>query len=455
MRITNTMMTNSLLLRINKNMNNVNTYYTQMASGKKIQMPSEDPIVASRALRLRNIVSSTEQYYSNSQQAASWMETTEAALSKVNSILSTMSELSVQAASDSYKDDDRKKIMNQFNSLVGQLESELNSTYMGRYVFSGYKTDQPAIIKDETTGKNILNPKIYGTKNITDDTVAQINGSSVTTVNNLASELATINGNIASETNPSNKLVLEDKRDALIESIGSYLNITVSDDKSQISVDGSTLVSGTTANTLSAEKNATATGVNILLNGTTIDTASLLGDLREETIFTGIDGQEINLEVGVNNYIAINSLSTNVYTEDMFESLHYFDRVYNYMNGTLSQEDTDKYYNGVAYSSLSSTDLIAFDKQIRSDFESMIAKIKDYSASITEQHTNLGVRMNRIDLIQDRLGDDKVNYTGLLSKNEDINYADAAMNYNVANASYQAALKTGMSITQLTLADYL
>lgn len=455
MRITNTMMTNSLLLRINKNMNNVNTYYTQMSSGKKIQMPSEDPIVASRALRLRNIVSSTEQYYSNSDQAVSWMETTESAFNNVTSILTTLSELSVQAASDQYKEDDRKKIMNQFNSLVGQLETELNSTYMGRYVFSGYKTDQPAVIKDELTGKNILNPKIYGTKTIDDDTVSGINSGTVTTVNNLTSEIATMNGNIASETDSSKKLALEAERDKLIEKLNSYLDITVSDDKTQISVNGSTLINGTTANNISAEKNATSDGVNILLNGSTIDSEMLLGDLREETIFSSVDGQEIELEVGVNNYITINSLAPNVYTEEMYENLHYFEKVYDYMSGTLSQKDTDIYFGGKSYSELSQTEAISFDKTIRSEFESMIAKIKDYSASITEQHTNLGVRMNRIELIQGRLSDDKVNYTSLMSKNEDINYADAAMNYNVANASYQAALKTGMTITQLTLADYL
>ena len=158
MRITNNMMTNSMLVRINNNMNQLDKYYTQMSSGKKIQMPSENPILASRALKLRNIVSSTEQYTSNSKQAASWMEITESAFKNITSIFESMGELCVQGASDQFKEDDRQKILNQFNSYVGQLESELNSTYMGRYVFSGYKTNTPPIIKDEFTGKNVLNP---------------------------------------------------------------------------------------------------------------------------------------------------------------------------------------------------------------------------------------------------------------------------------------------------------
>ena len=85
----------------------------------------------------------------------------------------------------------------------------------------------------------------------------------------------------------------------------------------------------------------------------------------------------------------------------------------------------------------------------------MISKVNNFNSSVTEQHTNLGVRMNRIGLIQDRLGDDNVNYTKLMSSNENINYAEAAMYFNVANASYNASLRVGMTITQLTLADFL
>ena len=41
MRITNNMMTNSMLVRINNNMNQLDKYYTQMSSGKKIQRSEE------------------------------------------------------------------------------------------------------------------------------------------------------------------------------------------------------------------------------------------------------------------------------------------------------------------------------------------------------------------------------------------------------------------------------
>ena len=53
MRITNRMMTNNMLGNINKNKLNVSRLEEQYSTGKKIQRPSEDPIVTVRALKLR------------------------------------------------------------------------------------------------------------------------------------------------------------------------------------------------------------------------------------------------------------------------------------------------------------------------------------------------------------------------------------------------------------------
>ena len=54
MRITNNMMLKTTMSNIYGNKENVNTLNNQMASQKKISRPSEDPVVAIRALRLRS-----------------------------------------------------------------------------------------------------------------------------------------------------------------------------------------------------------------------------------------------------------------------------------------------------------------------------------------------------------------------------------------------------------------
>ena len=62
MRITNTMMINNSLANIAVNKNQLSTLDTQMSTKKKINRPSEDPIIAIRALRLRSSLNEVTQY---------------------------------------------------------------------------------------------------------------------------------------------------------------------------------------------------------------------------------------------------------------------------------------------------------------------------------------------------------------------------------------------------------
>ena len=61
MRITNKIMQNNSLTNINNTKVAQDTLSSQISSGKKIVRPSDDPIVAIRALRLRSSVTEISQ----------------------------------------------------------------------------------------------------------------------------------------------------------------------------------------------------------------------------------------------------------------------------------------------------------------------------------------------------------------------------------------------------------
>ena len=63
MRMTNKIMQNNSLYNINNNKVLQNKLSTQMSTQKKITRPSDDPVIAIRALRLRSDVSQITQYY--------------------------------------------------------------------------------------------------------------------------------------------------------------------------------------------------------------------------------------------------------------------------------------------------------------------------------------------------------------------------------------------------------
>ena len=149
MRITNRMMTNNMLYNINGNKNTLAVLEQQYATGAKIQKPSEDPIVAVRALKLRTNLSELTQYYKkNIPDAKAWMDVTESALTVVNDILTQVHTYCVQGATGTIKEGDRDDIIKTLTQLKQQVYQEGDTNYAGRYVFTGYKTDT-SLIFDE------------------------------------------------------------------------------------------------------------------------------------------------------------------------------------------------------------------------------------------------------------------------------------------------------------------
>ncbi len=73
-------MQNNALVNINNNKVTQDMLNTQLATGKKVNRPSEDPIVAIRALRLRSDVEQVTQYLKkNVPDAVCWLELREGA----------------------------------------------------------------------------------------------------------------------------------------------------------------------------------------------------------------------------------------------------------------------------------------------------------------------------------------------------------------------------------------
>ncbi|RCX14779.1 flagellar hook-associated protein 3 FlgL [Anaerobacterium chartisolvens] len=157
MRITNTMLINNMMNAMKNNLSRLDKYQMQMATGKKIRIPSDDPVVAARALKLRTDVSELQQYKKNVKDAGSWLDTTESALTNVGDVLHRLNELAVQASTGTVTTEDSQKICEEAKQLKTQLVHIANTTYAGRYIFSGYKTNQAFMNADGTFNIDVDN----------------------------------------------------------------------------------------------------------------------------------------------------------------------------------------------------------------------------------------------------------------------------------------------------------
>ncbi|SEA50238.1 flagellar hook-associated protein 3 FlgL [Pseudobutyrivibrio sp. ACV-2] len=142
MRVTNKMIMNNASSNINSAKECVNTRNKQMTSQKKIDRPSDDPVIAVRSLRLSTTLSQVTQYHQkNIPDATSWIEVTETSLINIRALFDDCKGLANKGTNDTYNKEDRNTMITQMEALQKQLFEEGNADYANRTVFTGYRTN--------------------------------------------------------------------------------------------------------------------------------------------------------------------------------------------------------------------------------------------------------------------------------------------------------------------------
>jgi len=119
-------------------------YQRQLATGRKINLPSDNPAGLVKSLRLRTNLVEGEQYLANINEGINFMETTDAALGNLNSIMQRIRELAVNAANGTNDDSARRAIADEIKELTDQITIVANTSYGSKYIFAGTNvTQQP------------------------------------------------------------------------------------------------------------------------------------------------------------------------------------------------------------------------------------------------------------------------------------------------------------------------
>ena len=151
MRVTQSMLSNNMLSNLSNNYEKMAQYQDQISSQKKINRPSDDPVVAMKGITYRRNLQEIEQYKRNFSEAYNWMDNSDASLDKVGQALQRMSELVVQASNDTYDESQRISISEEISQLKEHLV-EIGNTKVGeKYIFNGTDTLSKPINLDETT----------------------------------------------------------------------------------------------------------------------------------------------------------------------------------------------------------------------------------------------------------------------------------------------------------------
>ncbi|MBF0343042.1 MAG: flagellar hook-associated protein FlgL [Nitrospirae bacterium] len=114
----------------------------KMASGLKINKPSDDTIGMQKVLDYKLTLNYNEQYRKNIDDARSFLEATDSVMEAVTEDLQRIHELMIDASNGSRNAVDRQDIAQEIDIIKSSLYDLSNSKFRDRYLFSGFKTTQ-------------------------------------------------------------------------------------------------------------------------------------------------------------------------------------------------------------------------------------------------------------------------------------------------------------------------
>ncbi|MGG5255321.1 flagellar hook-associated protein FlgL [Neobacillus sp. SM06] len=97
----------------------------------------------------------------------------------------------------------------------------------------------------------------------------------------------------------------------------------------------------------------------------------------------------------------------------------------------------------------------ALETDDSSGLQSLMAELDKVTTNLSTERSELGARTNRLDLVENRIGQQEVLANKVLSDNEDADIEKVIMDMTTQESVHRAALSVGSRIIQPTLMDFL
>ncbi len=174
----------------------------QISTGKRIALPSDDPIAATQALEISHAQEVNKSFAATRQTAQLKLNTVESSLDSVTSLILSAQSSLVGAGNAAYSNQERSFIASELSGSLEALIGLANTQdSYGSYLYAGYKTDTKPFIPNATgaayagdSNQQLLQvdaQRAMGV-NVTGDSVFQPSGNDVfTALSNLVTLLNT------------------------------------------------------------------------------------------------------------------------------------------------------------------------------------------------------------------------------------------------------------------------
>ncbi len=496
MRITNKIMQNNSLMNINNNKVMQDKLSTQMATGNILTRPSDDPVIAIRAMRLSTNVTKLEQYNDkNAEDAENWLSVTEEAINSVTELVSDMYAQCEKAVNDDKNTSNYRAIIDQLKELRDEVYACGDADYAGRNLFTGYRTESrlsflqngniPYTIHEKFTLEDLQEKDYISTGDVMDYSNATGFTSDETDVTSTSYQRMRLAYNNLDTTNPVD-LEYTYTDPATGTETTRYVTFTAKrstdagayepadDEAFYLAHTGELILGKNAVNELSALPKDTEFTV------TYQKSSWEKGDLRPEHYFdceatdekgntieykSGSD-QDIYYDLGANQTLKVNTNADEVFIHDIGRDVDDLEVMVNELEklDEIIVSIEKKIAGGIDGTELEEAELqLAAAKkaqdlkrdQLQKRFGATMTSMQDYQDYADIALTAVGTKGSRLDLIKNRLSSQQDTFEELLAENSKKTIEETTTELASVKLAYDGALSATAKILENSLMDYI
>jgi flagellar hook-associated protein 3 FlgL len=156
MRITDNMLLDQAVRDLNKTRTHMQRLQSQLAAGKRILSPSDDPAAAERALSIRATLREHTSYQRALDHGLRWLNATELGLDRVSDAMQKAHTISLQMSNSTYSDSDRQLAATEVRELIQTVLTAANTRHQDGYIFAGFQVRTPPVSLSDDTPPQVI-----------------------------------------------------------------------------------------------------------------------------------------------------------------------------------------------------------------------------------------------------------------------------------------------------------
>jgi flagellar hook-associated protein 3 FlgL len=407
MRVTTNLIYDQNLRAINNSQSSLSDIQTQLATGKKLLRPSDDPVGASQVVRLTEELDKITQYKRNVDLATNNLELQETSLRGIKDVVDRARVLVVQSGNGILSADDRKALASEIEQIRNQVIDLMNTqNAAGDYIFSGYQSQSQAFEFNPSAQTDVI--KFNG-----DDGTNDIQ----------------LSDSVKIRTTTSGKTLFEDVPARLSYSIAATNGATLdtSGVKNQGTFDRFHQINFDPVNAINNRYEFTIVS-NTQIDVRNAGTSSLIESIPFNSgVNTQFEGIEMNISGSVGESVTLDLNRPE--KKNIAETLH-----------TMMLLLNDSALNPQALATGIDDTLVGIDNAM---------------SQLSRENSSIGSRLNIAESVNSSLLDSEVTNERARSAIEDVDYAQASSDFARQETALEAAFASFPRIANLSLFNFI